>query len=60
MNIILAQTEEELGEYFNTIKEYISKKKIEDLTIELKKETNEVKKREIAKQIVDIKMKECI
>ncbi len=60
MNIILAEKEDELDEYFNTIKEYITKKKIEDLTNELKVTTNEVKKRELAKQIVEIKMKECM
>lgn len=51
---------DELNSYFKVIKEYISKKKINDLTNELKIESNEIRRKEIAKQIVEIKMKESM
>lgn len=55
-----SESKEELDSYFVPIREYITKKKISDLTNELKNTTNEIKRREIAKQIVELKMKESM
>ena len=44
--------------YFDSIREYISKKEINNLLLELKNTNNEVLRKEIAKKIVDIKLKE--
>ena len=51
-------TEEEIDNYFDTIKEFSSKKQIENLQAKLKTETNDVVRKEIAKKIIDIKMNE--
>ena len=57
-------TNEELSDniddYFNVIKHYITNKKQNDLINELKKETNELKRKELAQQIVDLKLKESM
>lgn len=55
MGLSLCENTDELDSYIKVIKEYISKKKIDDLTKELKTTSNEVKRKEIAKQIVEIK-----
>ncbi len=47
-----------IDSYFKTIREYINKKEITNLTNELKKEINVNKRKEIAQKIVEIKMKE--
>lgn len=47
----------EIDNYFDVIKEYSSKKQIVDLQNKLKNETNEVVRKEIAKKIIDIKIK---
>lgn len=60
MDINLCENVDELDSYINVIKEYISKKKIEDLTKELKNTSNDIKRKEIAKQIVEIKIKESM
>ncbi len=60
MPIKLCENVDELNSYFKTIKEYISKKKINDLLNKLKTETNEITRKEIAKEIVDIKKKESM
>ena len=60
MPIKLCENADELNSYFKTIKEYISKKKINDLLNKLKTETNEITRKEIAKEIVDIKKKESM
>lgn len=60
MDLNLCENIDELNSYIKVIKEYISKKKIDDLTKELKTASNEVKRRELAKQIVEIKMKESM
>ena len=44
-------TYDEVDEFFNTIKEYSSKKQINELSNKLKNETNEVVRKEIAKKI---------
>lgn len=49
---------EELDEYFDIIKEYSKNKQIEELQEKLKNETNDVVRKEIAKKIFDIKIKE--
>ena len=49
-------TMEEIDNYFDTIKEFSSKKQIENLQETLKNETNDVVRKEIAKKIIDIKM----
>ena len=49
-----------IDNYFKVIKEYLYKVQIKKLTNDLKIEMNEVKRREIAKKIVEIKLKECI
>ena len=49
-------TMEEIDNYFDTIKEFSSKKQIENLQEKLKTETNDVVRKEIAKKIIDIKM----
>lgn len=49
-------TMEEIDNYFDTIKEFSSKKQIENLQEKLKNETNDVVRKEIAKKIIDIKM----
>ena len=51
-------TKEEIDECFNTIKEYSKKKQIDELSEKLKKETNEVVRKELAKKIFDIRIKE--
>ena len=48
---------EEIDSYFKSVKEYIKNKKIEELQIKLKNETNDIVKKEIAKQILDIRIK---
>lgn len=50
----------ELDDYFNVVKEYLYNSQIEKLTNELKSETNEIKRREIAQKIIDLKMKESM
>ena len=51
-------TMEEIDEYINTIKEYEKKKQIKELSEKLKNESNEVVRKEIAKKIFDIRIKE--
>ena len=48
----------EIDEYFETINEYSKNKQIEELNEKLKNESNEVVRREIAKKIFDIRIKE--
>ena len=48
----------EIDEYFGTINEYSKNKQIEELNEKLKNESNEVVRREIAKKIFDIRIKE--
>ena len=50
-------TMEEIDNYFDTIKEFSNKKQIENLQNKLKVETNDVVRKEIAKKIVDLKIK---
>lgn len=49
-----------LDDYFNVIKEYLYNAQIKKLTDELKGTTSEVKRKEIAQKIVELKMKESI
>ena len=49
-----------IDNYFIVIKQHLYKSQIKKLTDELKTQVNEVKRREIAKKIVEIKLKECI
>ncbi|MBQ1496432.1 MAG: DNA primase [Bacilli bacterium] len=49
---------EEINEYIETIKEYEKKKQIKELSDKLKNESNEVVRKEIAKKIFDIRIKE--
>ena len=49
---------ENIDDYFNVIKENLYKNQIEKLTNQLKSETNEIKRKEIASKIVEIKIKE--
>lgn len=60
MDIDLINDISDMDSYFKTIKEYINKEKITSLTNELKVETSDSKRREIAQKIVEIKMKESI
>ena len=55
----LDYTIEEIDSYFNVIKEYSDKKQIIELQNKLKNETNAVVRKEIAKKIMDIRIKEC-
>ena len=48
----------EIDEYFNTIKDYSKKKQIKELSEKLKNESNEVVRKELAKKIFDIRVKE--
>lgn len=48
----------EIDEYFDTINEYSKNKQIEELNEKLKNESNEVVRRELAKKIFDIRIKE--
>ncbi len=50
--------ENEIDDYFDTIREYQKKEQINELQEKLKKETNEVVRKEIAKKIFDIRIKE--
>ena len=50
--------EDEIEDYFDTIREYQKKEQINELQEKLKKETNEVVRKEIAKKIFDIRIKE--
>ena len=47
---------EEIDNYFDVIKEFSSKKQIENLQNKLKTETNEVIRKELAKKIIDLKI----
>ncbi len=58
LNLNVCEDENDLNTYFDAIRQYIYKKRINDLTLELKKETNAIRKKEIAKQIVELKIKE--
>ncbi|MBO6195264.1 MAG: DNA primase [Bacilli bacterium] len=58
LNISKKSTKEEIDEYFETIKEYSKKKQIKELSEKLKNETNEVVRKELAKKIFDIRIKE--
>ena len=49
---------EEIDEYFDIIKEYSKTKQIKELSDKLKNETNEVVRKELAKKIFDIRIKE--
>lgn len=49
-------TMEEIDNCFDTIKEFSTKKQIENLQEKLKNETNDVVRKEIAKKIIDIKI----
>ena len=51
-------TLKEMDEYINVIKEYSEKEKIQELNEKLKNETNEVVRRELAKKIFEIRIKE--
>ena len=55
-------TQDELNEdienYFKLIREYLYESKIKQLTESLKNETNEIKRKEIAQEIMQIKLKE--
>ena len=57
-------SEEELNDdienYFKVIKQYLYEERINKLKNDLKNETNEIKRKEIAQKIVDIKMKESL
>lgn len=48
---------EEIDNYFDVIKEFSNKKQIENLQDKLKTETNEVLRKELAKKIIDLKIK---
>ena len=48
---------EEIDNYFDVIKEFSNKKQIENLQDKLKTETNEVVRKELAKKIIDLKIK---
>ena len=48
---------EEIDNYFDVIKEFSNKKQIENLQEKLKTETNEVVRKELAKKIIDLKIK---
>ena len=52
-------TLDEIDSYFNVIKEYSSKKQINELQNKLKNETNVVVRKELAKKIMEIRVKEC-
>ena len=52
-------TLEEIDSYFNVIKEYSSRKQIAELSNKLKNETNVVVRKELAKKIMEIRVKEC-
>ena len=58
LNINREYTKEEIDDYFDAIKEYSNKKQIKELSEKLKNETNEVVRKEIAKKIFDIRIKE--
>ena len=60
LNYTKDELSDNIDEYFNTIRQYLYKQKIDKLTNDLKNETNEIKRREIAQKIIDIKMKESI
>ena len=49
---------EEMDSYFDSVREYINKEEISKLMEELKSASNSVLKKEIAKKIVDLKIKE--
>lgn len=48
-----------IDDYFDVIKENLYNRQIEKLTNDLKNESSEVKRMEIAQKIVDLKIKEC-
>lgn len=52
------QLEESIDDYFKVIKEDLYKNQIKKLTNDLKNETNEIKRKEIAEKIVELKKKE--
>lgn len=60
----LVYTDDELNDdidnYFKVIKEYLYKREKDKLKEDLKKETDEMKRKEIARKIVELKMKESL
>ena len=58
LNLKDTYTLEEIDEYINTIKEYSEKEQIKELSNKLKNETNEVVRKELAKKIFEIRIKE--
>ncbi len=60
MDLLICENENDLQSYFKTIKEYLSSTKINNLQNELKSTSNEIKRKEIAKKIVEIKLKESM
>ena len=58
LNYTKEELEDSIDNYFNVIKESLYNNQINKLTNQLKNETNEIKRKEIAQQIVEIKMKE--
>ena len=54
------QLEDDIDNYFNVIRENLYNIQIKRLTNELKNEVNEIKRKEIAQKIVDIKLKESL
>ena len=50
-------TLDEIDSYFNAVREYIKKEEIKKLQKQMKEETNEVVKRELASKIIELKVK---
>ena len=60
MNLSNEESNDDLDDYFSVIKQYLYDNQIKKLTNELKLETNDIKRKEIAQKIVDLKKKEKI
>ena len=54
------ELDDDIENYFKVIKQYLYEERINKLKNDLKNETNEIKRKEIAQKIVDIKMKESL
>ena len=60
LNYTKEELEDSIDNYFNVIRENLYNIQIKRLTNELKNEVNEIKRKEIAQKIVDIKLKESL
>ena len=60
MDLEICENTKDLDTYFKVVREYVANIEINKLQNELKTTSNELKRKEIAQKIVDIKIKESM